>query len=43
MADPKEGLIKYNESGIKRHWISVSYDDEEKGVAMFLKPSNYFL
>lgn len=42
VADPAKGLIKYNESEFREHWISIKCGDEEKGEAIFLKPTNDF-
>jgi ATP-binding cassette subfamily B protein len=42
VADPGKGLIKYSESEFGKHWISTSLDGEEKGVAMFVKPTSLF-
>lgn len=42
IADPTKGLICYNESEFKKYWINTICDREDKGVALFLKPSNAF-
>ncbi len=42
VADPGKGLIKYSESEFVQHWISVRRDNEDKGVAMFIKPTSLF-
>lgn len=42
IADPIKGLIKYSETDIKRHWICMRQDNEEKGIAIFLKTSDVF-
>ena len=43
IADPRKGATKYNETDMKRHWIcSRQEDNEEKGRAIFLKPSDEF-
>lgn len=42
VADPGKGLIKYSESEFGQHWISVRRDNEDKGVAMFIKPTSLF-
>lgn len=43
ITDPIKGLTKYNEADMKRHWIcSRQEDNEEKGRAIFLKPSDEF-
>ena len=40
IADPIEGLIYYNEVDMKLHWICSRQDKEEKGIAIFIKPSD---
>ena len=43
IADPIKGAAKYNEVDMKRHWIcSHKEDNEEKGKAIFIKPSDEF-
>lgn len=42
IADPIKGITKYNEADMKRHWICFRYDNEEKGTAIFIKPSDEF-
>ena len=42
VADPSKGLIKYSESEFVQHWISICRDNEDKGVAMFIKPMSLF-
>ena len=42
VADPGKGLIKYSELEFVQHWISVRQDNEDKGVAMFIKPTSLF-
>lgn len=43
ITDPIKGITKYNEADMKRHWIcSRQEDNEEKGRAIFLKPSDEF-
>lgn len=42
VADPGKGLIKYSELEFVQHWISVRRDNEDKGVAMFIKPTSLF-
>lgn len=43
IADPGKGLLKYTKDEFKRHWISTVYEGEERGVAMFIKPTPNFL
>lgn len=42
IADPGKGLITYSLEEFKKHWISTSSDGEEKGIAMFLEPTEHF-
>lgn len=42
IADPIKGITKYNEADMKRHWICSRQDNEEKGAAIFIKPSDEF-
>ena len=42
IADPGKGKIKYTKEEFKSHWISTTSQGEEKGVAMFLKPTPEF-
>ncbi|MBQ2882661.1 MAG: peptidase domain-containing ABC transporter [Alphaproteobacteria bacterium] len=42
VADPGKGLIKYSGSEFVQHWISICRDNEDKGVAMFIKPTSLF-
>ena len=42
IADPGKGLINYNLDEFKKHWISTTSNGEEKGVAMFLEPTQRF-
>lgn len=42
IADPSKGLIQYSESDFKKHWISTCRNNEEKGIAMFIKPTSQF-
>ena len=42
IADPVKGLTEYNEADMKRHWICSPHNNEEKGVAIFIKPSDEF-
>lgn len=42
IADPIKGITKYNEADMKRYWICSRYDNEEKGTAIFIKPSDEF-
>ena len=42
IADPGKGLRKYQEAEFERHWISVRQLNEEKGVALFAKPTDRF-
>lgn len=43
IADPEFGRVQYNENDFCRHWIcSETKISEEKGIAMFLQPSDDF-
>jgi ATP-binding cassette subfamily B protein len=42
VADPGKGLLQYNESDFKEHWISTKKDGEEKGIALLLEPTALF-
>nr|WP_295395623.1 peptidase domain-containing ABC transporter [uncultured Prevotella sp.] len=43
VADPGKGLVEYGAEEFKQHWVSVRSDDgEEKGIAMFFKPTERF-
>ena len=42
VADPAKGLVNYSLEEFKKHWISTVSDGEEKGVAMFLEPTEDF-
>lgn len=42
VADPAKGLMKYGESEFKEHWISTCSQGEERGIALFLKPTHLF-
>lgn len=42
VADPGKGLITYTKEEFCQHWISTKTDSEEKGVALFLEPTEQF-
>ena len=42
IADPGKGLVKYKEPDFCRHWICTQSNGEEKGIAMFLSPTENF-
>ena len=42
IADPAKGLTSYTLDEFKEYWISTCSQGEEKGIAMFFKPSNTF-
>lgn len=42
IADPDKGLLRYSESDFKKHWICSCQNYEEKGIAMFIKPTLQF-
>ena len=43
VADPGKGLLCYSIEEFKKHWISSVSNGEEKGIAMFLEPTETFL
>lgn len=42
IADPGKGFINYTLSEFKKHWICTSSSGEERGIAMYLEPTNSF-
>lgn len=40
--DPNKGLIRYNEADIKQHWINSRQNNQEKGITIFVKPTEEF-
>lgn len=42
IADPGKGLISYTIDEFKQHWIEVGQGEGEKGIAMFLEPTQDF-
>lgn len=42
VADPSKGLVTYSLDEFRQHWISTHADGGEKGVAMFLEPTEEF-
>lgn len=42
IADPGRGKRKYNIQEFKRHWLSTIIGGEEKGIALFIKPTPVF-
>ena len=42
VADPGKGLCKYTRDDFLKKWLSVHDDEEDKGIAMFLKPTDAF-
>lgn len=42
IADPRKGFTKCKETDMKRHWICSCQDNDEKGAAIFIKPSDEF-
>ena len=43
IADPGKGLLCYSIEEFKKHWISSVSNGEEKGIVMFLEPTETFL
>ena len=42
IADPGKGLVTYDREEFTKHWISTRSQGEEKGIAMFLQPTQEF-
>ena len=42
VGDPGKGLITYTIDEFKQHWIEVGQGEGEKGIAMFLEPTQDF-
>ncbi len=42
VADPNKGLIVYNESDFTEHWISTKTDNENKGIVLYIQPTEKF-
>ena len=42
IADPGKGLIKYSREEFEKHWLSTRSQGVEKGIVMFLQPTNAF-
>ncbi|MCM1313666.1 MAG: peptidase domain-containing ABC transporter [Roseburia sp.] len=42
IADPAKGLLKYTEEDMSLYWTSTSSGKEEKGIALFLQPTQKF-
>lgn len=42
IADPGKGLIKYNATEFANHWLSTISKNEERGIALFLQPTQEF-
>ncbi|SER12117.1 ATP-binding cassette, subfamily B, partial [Segatella baroniae B14] len=42
IADPGKGLITYTMDEFKQHWIETGQGEDEKGIAMFLEPTQAF-
>ncbi len=42
VADPGKGLITYTTDEFKQHWIETGQGEDEKGIAMFLEPTQAF-
>lgn len=42
VADPSKGLICFSSEDFKKHWISAVSNGEEKGVVLFLEPTETF-
>ena len=42
VADPGKGLVTYTKEEFCEHWISTKTNDEEKGIALLLEPTDLF-
>lgn len=42
VADPGRGMVKYNKKEFGSHWLSTQSKGDEKGIAMFVKPTPVF-
>ena len=42
IADPGKGLMKYSREEFEDHWLSTCSQGIEKGIVMFLQPTNAF-
>ena len=42
IADPGRGLVKYTQQEFYHHWINTKSNGEEKGIVMFLNPTDKF-
>lgn len=42
IADPGKGLIKYSQEEFENHWLSTCSQGIQKGIVMFLQPTNTF-
>ena len=42
VADPAKGLVTYTKKEFCEHWISTKTNDEEKGIALLLEPTELF-
>ena len=42
IADPGKGLTTYKEEEFREHWLVTASDGEEKGIVMFLEPTQAF-
>ena len=42
VADPGKGLISYRREEFQKHWVSTADGGKEKGIAMFLEPTEEF-
>ncbi len=42
VADPARGLVTYTKEEFREHWVSTKTNDEEKGIALLLEPTEQF-
>ena len=42
IADPDRGLLTYNRKDFELHWLNTQRQDERKGIALFIQPTDDF-
>ena len=42
IADPGKGICKYTLSELEKHWISITGNDRQQGIALFFYPTSRF-
>lgn len=43
VSDPARGIMRYDEETFSEHWLSTAADGTDRGIAMFIAPSDDFL